>query len=210
MMPYNKTDDMKLSTLDENVPEAEGFGSTMPNYFILSSDKFFNNKAPWRVNKSLYGLLSQDHLILCFNRRSFDSLDSFAGKQMFKSIRWEMSQRFFKHRVLILCGKDCSLAPVLVVDYGHQFDTVVLVDNPYPKEMFNVLVEKCTVHSFYTKPHLEVSVIFHEKGLQQYVKTVFPPQFSARLANEIAAVLTYQDYGLNFLSGWPSIYKWLD
>lgn len=175
---------------------------TMPNNFVLGSDKLFGTKAPWKLDDSLLGQLRTDHYIATFTLQD----DNFVkeGERIHRGIRKILKNNTFEHKVFIGYGNECMFAPSLYLQYGIEFDTVFLVNNPHPQQIFEPLLSFAAVYNIYTKPQLSNKILPWAE-CNQYIKTLQPAHMSNRVALEISGLLMYDRYHVDFFSDNKSI-----
>lgn len=176
--------------------------TTMPNNFVLGSDKLFGTKAPWKLDDSLLGQLRTDHHIATFTQLD----DNFVkeGERIHRGIRSILKNNTFDHKVFIGYEKECMFAPSLYLQYGIEFDTVFLVNNPHPQQVFEPLMAFSMVYNIYTKPNLSNRVISWAE-CNQYIRTIQPAHMSTRVSLEISGLLMYDRYHVDYFSDNKSI-----
>lgn len=174
----------------------------MPNNFVLGSDKLFGTKAPWKLDDSLLGLLSRDHYIATFSCGQENFVEE--GNKISKGIRKILKAHTFEHKVFIGYGDDCKFAPSLALQSGLEFDTVFLINNPHPAQIYNSVAHFAMVYNIFTKPKLANRTIEWAE-CNQYIKTLQPAHMSTRVALEITGLLMYDRYNVDYFTDNKSI-----
>lgn len=176
---------------------------TMPNNFMIISDRLLRTKAPWRLNDSLFGSLSKDHWIVSIDTQKYDNFDF--GQKIYKSISKILKNHTFEKKVFIGYRHDCDLLSSLWLQFNISFDAAIFIDNIHPAMVFESVPKQTTIYNLSSKrefPRIPFAV------LNQHVKTHLPSHMSKRMAQEAFGILLYGVYNKNFLDDSNS--KYLD
>jgi len=171
----------------------------MPNNLVLCSDKFLRTKAPWKIDRSLMGQLRHDHMVATFDSQRYKEDYLAVGKDIIKTLRRLIKNNHYDHIVFIGLGSDCQLVSTLYMQYGIEFDTAFLINNPYATKIYNPIVPFCAVYNLYTRPELS-SRYFEGAEVNQYIKTLVPAHMSNRVALEISGLLMYDRYHVDYFT----------
>lgn len=175
---------------------------TMPNNFVLGSDKLFGTKAPWKLNDSLLGQLKNDHYIHTFSTQDNNFVKE--GQRIHRGIRKTLKDNVFEHKVFIGYGKDCVFASALYLQYGIEFDTIFLVNNLNSPQVYEPVIKFAALYNIYTKPGLSNKIVPWAE-CNQYIRTTQPAYMSNRVALEITGLLMYDRYNVDYFTNNQSI-----
>lgn len=175
----------------------ETTSSTMPNKFVLSSRKLFDTKAPWKINNSLLGQLKTDHYIALYDLSNKDTYDY--GTEIYKRLSKILKNFPFENKVFIGYKKDCLLAPSLKVQFKIDFDTVILIDNPYPQQAYDPILKSSNIYNISTREKNALDYLPAAK-INQLIPTMLPAHMSNRVHLETTGILTYGVYNTNYIS----------
>lgn len=171
---------------------------TMPNNLLVCSEKLLRTKTPWKLDTSILGLLSNDHYIVSFNTPDMDNIEE-SINDISKPLRAFVKDKDIDKRVFIGYGKDCSLLPLLNKNLNTKFDVAVFVNNTEPQEVYKSLSKTCVVYNIFTKPQLFNNAISWAR-VNQYVATKLPAYISSKVSLEVAGLLMYDFYAVNFFN----------
>ena len=199
------TDLMITPTKKKRPPQMNA--RTMPNNILVGSEKLFRTKAPWKIERSLLGTITNDHHVLLFD----ECKDNKTYKKMVKKLARQLTYRnSIKTDKLIFIGlaSDCKVVTSLYLDHGFKFDAAVLINNPYSPTKYDPIIDHCSIYNFYTKPGYEMLSI-EGAEVNELVKTRLPAHMSNRLAQEVFGCLLYQTYERTYLSSIPAIINYV-
>lgn len=171
---------------------------TMPNNYLICSEKFLRTKAPWKLNSSLLGQLSDDHYIASFDSSEGDDKEELVAK-IAKSLRASVKGKDISNYVFVGLEKDCALLPALEKQAKIKFNVAFLVNNTEPQDTYKALSKSCVFYNVFTKPQLAGNLIQWAK-VNEYVNTKIPAYMSSKVSLSIAGLLTYDYYKLNYLT----------
>lgn len=194
-----KTQTTKKASAKTSKPDdtKETTGSTMPNKFVLGSRKLFDTKAPWRINNSLIGQLNTDHYIAMFDRSAKDTYDY--GIEIYKRLSRILKNFPFENKVFIGYKRDCLMAPSLKTQFKIDFDTVILIDNPFPQQAYDPILKTSNIYNISTKERDALDYLPSAK-VNQMVPTILPAHMSNRVHLEATGLLIYGAYNTNHIS----------
>ena len=178
--------------------------TTMPNNILIGSEKLFRTKAPWRINRSLLGQITNDHNVILFNHDpqvlTYKRKAKDIGLSVYRTKKPSEGKIIF-----IGLGEECAIAPELV-SLGFELDAAVFVNNNQPTNIYDNLLAQTAIYNFYTS---EEYSFLNIQGAEcnQYVKTYLPAHMSNRLATEIAGCLIYQTYEATYLTSTPAVFS---
>ena len=170
----------------------------MLNNLVLCSDKLIDTKAPWRLDDSLIGQLSHDHYIVSISQGQEDNFVKY-GEKINNKIKKMLKDNSFENKVFIGYGKDCQLVASLYLQYGIKFDYAFFVNNPHPAKIYDTIFSFCAIYNIYTKPELSNRIIAGAE-CNQYIKTLLPAYMSKRVGLEIAGLLMYDAYKVDYFT----------
>lgn len=176
----------------------------MPNNILIGSEKLFKTKAPWRIEKSLLGQITNDHNVILFNHDT----QVLTHRRKAKDIGNTLYRTLQNHNgkiIFIGLGEECAIAPELV-SLGFNLDAAIFVNNNHATNIYNNLIPQTAIYNFYTSQEYKY---FDIQGAEcnQYVKTILPAHMSNRLATEIAGCLIYQTYEVTYLNKTPAQFQ---
>lgn len=177
--------------------------TTMPNNILIGSEKLFRTKAPWRIEGSLLGQITNDHEVILFNHDSMVTTYERQAKKI-GTVLYRKLQR--EHNKIIFVGfeDECRIAAELGW-LGFNIDAAVFVNNTHNPSIYNHIYDHTAIYNFYTdKRHSELKIEGAE--FNQYVKTYLPAHMSNRLAKEIAGCLIFQTYEMTYLNKIPATF----
>lgn len=173
----------------------------MPNNILVGSEKLFRTSTPWRIDKTLLGMIGTDHDMILFgfdyNREPYLK----SAKKLSKII-FNKAQRQFNKMIFIGLEKDTMML-VELAKLGFKFDAAFLINNKHDPKLFQQeeIFAHTAIYNFYTnrmvnKFFTEQYNPFEIQGAEvnQYTPTILPAHLSSRLAAEIWACLIYGAY----------------
>ena len=175
----------------------------MPNNILVGSEKLFRTKAPWKINKSLLGTITNDHQVLLFDECKDNKTYKKTAKKIAKQLTY-MNTIETDKLIFIGIGDDCRVVMDLYLSHGFKFDAAVLINNLYSPSRYKRILDHCSIYNFYTKPEYEMLDI-EGAEVNEYVKTKLPAHMSNRLAQEVFGCLLYQTYERTYLDNVPAI-----
>ena len=181
--------------------------STMPNNILVGSEKLFRTKAPWKIDRSLLGTITNDHLVLLFDQCTDKKSYKKTAKKISKQLTY-MSEVETDKLIFIGLGDDCRVIMDLHLSHGIKFDAAVLINNLYSPSRYTRIMDHCSIYNFYTKPEYEMLDI-EGAEVNQYVKTKLPAHMSNRLSQEVFGCLLYQTYERTYLDSVPGIIRYV-
>lgn len=170
----------------------------MPNNYLICSEKFLRTKAPWKLNTSILGLLSDDHHIMSFTTPDVDSNPE-SIHDIVKPLRAYLKGKDLGKVIFLGYGKDCSLLPLIEKHCKIKFDVAVFVNNTETQDTYKSLSKTCVIYNIFTKPQLFDNSISWAK-VNEYVSTKIPAYMSSKVSLEIAGLLMYDFYNLNYFT----------
>lgn len=171
---------------------------TMPNNYLICSEKFLRTKAPWKLNSSLLGQLSNDHYVASFDSSSVRDVKELATT-MAKPLRSSIKDKDIGHFVFVGYGDDCAVLPLLEKQAKIKFSAAVLVDNTEPYETYKAMSKTCVFYNIVTKPNLVGNAAKWSKILE-FVPSKLPAYMSSKISLTIASFLVYDFYKVNYLT----------
>jgi len=173
----------------------------MPNNILIGSEKLFRTKAPWRINNSLLGQITNDHDVILFNHNKENTSHLDKAKEIGK-ILYKKLQRQHNKVIFIGLGSDCRIAAELSrLDF--KIDAAAFVNNIHSPSLYQGMYGHTAIYNFYTSDQYEYLSI-EGAECNQYVPTRLPAHMSNRLATEIAGCLIYQTYEVTYLNPTPA------
>lgn len=181
--------------------------STMPNNILVGSEKLFRTKAPWKIERSLLGTITNDHHVLLFDKGK----DNKTYKKIAKKLARQLTYRNnIKTDKLIFIGleDDCRIVTDLYLEHGFKFDAAVFINNTHSPTKFDPIIDHCSIYNFYTNQAYEMLSIDGAE-VNEFVKTRLPAHMSNRLAQEVYGCLLYQTYERTYLDNTPAIISYV-
>lgn len=175
---------------------------TMPNNYLVCSEKFLRTKAPWRMDGSLLGQLSNDHYIASFDSSLKEDLEELAV-DVSRSLRQDLKGKDVDNVVFVGYESDCALLPLIQKHSKIKFDAAVLVNNKEPKETYKSMLKTCVFYCVFTKPKLIGNTAKWAK-IVDFAPTKIPAYMSSKTAYTVASFLIYDFYKVNYLTKTPS------
>jgi hypothetical protein len=172
----------------------------MPNNILIGSEKLFRTRAPWRINKSLLGQMTNDHDVILFNHDKEDTPHLQKAKEIGK-ILYEKQRRHYDKVIFIGIGSDCRIAAELAW-LGFNVDAAAFINNVHSPSNYDHMFDHTAIYNFYTSQDYKFLKI-EGAECNQFVQTSIPAHMSTRLATEIAACITYQTYEVTHLNKTP-------
>lgn len=171
---------------------------TMPNNYLICSEKFLRTKAPWKLNYSLLGQLSNDHYVASFDSSLIKDVEKLA-LIVSKPLRASVKGKDIKHFVFVGYGKDCALLPLLEKQAKIKFSAAVLVNNMEPYDTYKAMSKTCVFYNIVTKPGLVNNSAKWSK-IFEFAPTKLPAYMSSKISLTIASFLVYDFYKVNYLT----------
>ena len=171
---------------------------TMPNNYLICSEKFLRTQAPWRLNNSLLGQLSDDHYMASFDSSSTKDIEKLA-MTIAKPLRSSIKGKDIQHFVFVGYGSDCAILPLLEKQAKIKFSAAVLVNNTEPYDTYKALSKTCVFYNIVTKPDLVSNVAKWSKILE-FAPSKLPAYMSSKISLTIASFLIYDFYKVNYLT----------
>lgn len=171
---------------------------TMPNNYLICSEKFLRTRAPWKLDSSILGQLSNDHYMATFSSANVDDPEELA-LTLGKSLRSDIESKDISNFVFVGYGTDCALLPLLQKQAKIKFNVAILVNNTEPQDTYKALSKTCVFYNIFTKPALFNNSISWAK-VQEYIPTKLPAYMSSKVSLSIAGLLTYDYYKVNYLT----------
>lgn len=171
---------------------------TMPNNYLICSEKFLRTKAPWKLNSSLLGQLSNDHYVASFDSSSTQDLKELATT-IAKPLRSSIKDKDIEHFVFVGYGDDCAILPLLEKQAKIKFSAAVLVNNTEPYETYKAMSKTCVFYNIVTKPNLVGNAAKWSKILE-FAPSKLPAYMSSKISLTIASFLVYDFYKVNYLT----------
>lgn len=170
---------------------------------MIISDKLLRTKAPWRLNKSLFGSLSKDHYIISVDTDRYGNYDY--GQKIYKSVSKILKNYPFEKKVFVGYKKDCDLLSSLWLQFKISFDAAILIDNVHPAVTYEFVPAETIIYNISSKKDF---IRIPSARINQHVETWLPANMSNRMAQETFGLLLYGIYNKNFLDDSNS--KYLD
>lgn len=183
---------------------------TMPNNILVGSEKLFRTNVPWRINKSLLGMIGTDHDMILFEQ-DYTETKTRLAKRLSKII-FNKAQRQY-NKMIFIGLEDDTIMLVELAKLGFKFDAAFLINNKHDPKLFQTeeIFAHTAIYNFYTNRAVNN---FFDKGynpfdiqgaeVNQYTPTLLPAHISSRLAAEVWACLVYGVYKQNSLGQNPA------
>ena len=171
---------------------------TMPNNYLICSEKFLRTKAPWRLNNSLLGQLSDNHYIASFDSSNNETIQKLAMK-IAKSLRTDIKDKNIENFVFVGLEKDCALLPLIEQYAKIKINVAVLVNNTEPQDTYSKMAKSCVFYNIFTKPD-SINHFIKSAKVNEYINTKLPAHMSSKVSLSIAGLLTYDYYKVNYLT----------
>lgn len=179
----------------------------MPNNTLVASSKLFRTKAPWRINGSLLGQITQDHDVVLFSHDSgkepYEKMAKKIGRYIYPRL-----QRQVTNLVFIGYEHECRILADLHTTMGFKFDCAVLVNNIHDPAIYDTVLAHTAIYNFWTKEQDPYGPIGGAEE-NEYVKTLLPAHMSNRLAQEISGCLLYGFYNQDYLESNKPIFNYI-
>lgn len=174
---------------------------TMPKNILIGSQKLFRTQAPWRINGSLLGKLTNDHDVILFDYNINTQTHKEKAKQISK-VLYDRLQKSYNKVTFVGLGTDCQIAPELSW-MGFDIDALATINSPHDPFIYTCMFDHTAIYNFYTSRKYEQTKI---KGAEcnQYIPTLLPAHMSSRLATELSSCIIYQSYQQMYLSDIPA------
>jgi len=180
---------------------------TMPNNILVGSEKLFRTKAPWKIERSLLGTITNDHQVLLFDQCKDNKTYKKTAKRLAKQLNYRSDFNTDK-LIFIGLGNDCRVVMDLYLNHGFKFDAAVFINNLYSPSKYDPILDHCSIYNFYTNKEYEMLNI-EGAEVNQYIKTRLPAHMSNRLAQEVFGCLLYQTYERTYLNNTPGIISYV-
>ena len=180
---------------------------TMPNNILVGSEKLFRTKAPWKIERSLLGTITNDHQVLLFDQCKDNKTYKKTAKRLAKQLTY-MNKVQTDKLIFIGLGNDCRVVMDLYLNHGFKFDAAVFINNLYSPSKYDPILDHCSIYNFYTNKEYEMLNI-EGAEVNEYVKTKVPAHMSNRLAQEVFGCLLYQTYDRTYLDNVPAIIRYV-
>jgi hypothetical protein len=175
--------------------------TTMPNNILIASQKLFRTQAPWRINRSFMGQLTNDHDVILFDYNTDTHTSKQKAKQI-STILYSKLQKSYNKLIFVGLDKDCIIAPELSW-MGYDIDAAAIINSPYDPLIYTCMFDHTAIYNFYTsKKYSKLDIQGAE--CNQHVPTVLPAHMSNRLATEVAGCLLYQTHQKTYLDPTPA------
>ena len=174
--------------------------TTMPNNILIGSEKLFRTRAPWRINKSLLGQITNDHNVVLFDYDP-DITHKKKSKEIVRKI-YNKLQRNQGKVIFVGLGTDCRIAAEMAW-LGFDIDAAVFVNNLHSPSLYDHMFDNTAIYNFYTSQDYKFLEIDGAE-CNEFVKTNLPAHMSNRLATEIAGCLMYQTYEVTYMNPTPA------
>lgn len=181
--------------------------STMPNNILVGSEKLFRTKAPWKIDRSLLGTITNDHLVLLFDECKDNKTYKKTAKKLAKQLTYMNTIQTDK-LIFIGLGHDCRIVMDLYLNHGFKFDAAVLINNTYSPTKYDPILDHCSIYNFYTNKEYSMLDIDGAE-VNQHIKTKLPAHMSNRVAQEVFGCLLYQTYERTYLDNVPAIIRYV-
>jgi hypothetical protein len=200
------TTDSTITTTKKKRPSQMNI-STMPNNILVGSEKLFRTKAPWKIDRSLLGTITNDHLVLLFDQCKDNKTYKKTAKKLAKQLTYMNTIQTDK-LIFIGIGNDCRVVIDLYLNHGFKFDAAVFINNLYSPSKYEPILDHCSIYNFYTKPEYKMLDI-EGAEVNEYIKTKLPAHMSNRVAQEVFGCLLYQTYERTYLDNVPAIIRYV-
>ena len=181
--------------------------SIMPNNILVGSEKLFRTKAPWKIERSLLGTITNDHQVLLFDQCKDNKTYKKTAKRLAKQLTY-MNKVQTDKLIFIGLGNDCRVVMDLYLNHGFKFDAAVFINNLYSPSKYDPILDHCSIYNFYTNKEYEMLNI-EGAEVNEHVKTKVPAHMSNRLAQEVFGCLLYQTYDRTYLDNVPAIIRYV-
>jgi hypothetical protein len=173
----------------------------MPNNILIGSEKLFRTRAPWRIDNSLLGQMTNDHDVILFNHNKENTSHMEKAKEIGK-ILYRKLQRQYNKVIFIGYGSECRVAAELAT-LGFDLDAAAFLNNIHSPSVYDHMLASTAIYNFYTTPDYRFLQI---RGAEcnEMIPTFLPAHMSNRIATEIAACITYQTYEVTHLNPIPA------
>jgi len=200
------TTDSTITTIKKKRPSQMNI-DTMPNNILVGSEKLFRTKAPWKIDRSLLGTITNDHLVLLFDQCKDNKTYKKTAKKLAKQLTYMNTIQTDK-LIFIGIGNDCRVVMDLYLNHGFKFDAAVFINNLYSPSKYEPILDHCSIYNFYTKPEYKMLDI-EGAEVNEYIKTKLPAHMSNRVAQEVFGCLLYQTYERTYLDNVPAIIRYV-
>jgi len=200
------TTDSTITTTKKKRPSQMNI-DTMPNNILVGSEKLFRTKAPWKIDRSLLGTITNDHLVLLFDQCKDNKTYKKTAKKLAKQLTYMNTIQTDK-LIFIGIGNDCRVVMDLYLNHGFKFDAAVFINNLYSPSKYEPILDHCSIYNFYTKPEYKMLDI-EGAEVNEYIKTKLPAHMSNRVAQEVFGCLLYQTYERTYLDNVPAIIRYV-
>lgn len=198
--------DSTITTIKKKRPSQMN-NITMPNNILVGSEKLFRTKAPWKIERSLLGTITNDHQVLLFDQCKDNKTYKKTAKRLAKQLNYRSDFNTDKF-IFIGLGNDCRVVMDLYLNHGFKFDAAVFINNLYSPSKYDPILDHCSIYNFYTNKQYEMLNI-EGAEVNQYIKTRLPAHMSNRLAQEVFGCLLYQTYERTYLNNTPGIISYV-
>jgi hypothetical protein len=181
--------------------------TTMPNNILVGSEKLFRTKAPWKIERSLLGTITNDHHVLLFDECKDYKTYKKTAKKLARTLTYKNDIKTDK-LIFIGLGNDCRVVIDLYLNHGFKFDAAVFINNTYSPTIYDPIIDHCSIYNFYTNQSYEMLSIDGAE-VNEFIKTRLPAHMSNRLAQEVFGCLLYQTYERTYLDNTPGIISYV-